>query len=229
MGTLYPHALRVATNPSTTDSLGGFMLFKAFLFLCISSQAILFSGSPQVKKKSVTNQIIPVDDGGGETGGGGTTTPPTAPPYNISSAPGYPWPEYPATPGNVLAPGQALRVNEYLRSKSGRYTLIYQGDGNLVIYDYSKPIWDSCTSGRLSGGRLVMQTDGNLVIYDDAMYAHWDTGTSQYSGWGCYLMMQDDGNLVIYKEYGQDPALYYAIYGQSLAIWDSHGSHGNRF
>jgi hypothetical protein len=43
--------------------------------------------------------------------------------------------------------------------------LAMQGDGNLVLYDYSiNSIWDSKTYGH-NGAYVKMQNDGNLVIY----------------------------------------------------------------
>ena len=68
-----------------------------------------------------------------------------------------------------------IEVNEELRpgdtrfSPNGHYMVIYQMDGNLVVYDQQKPppnwIWESRTDGR-SQGFLIMQSDGNLVLYD---------------------------------------------------------------
>src|ERR1700680_4284229 len=63
-------------------------------------------------------------------------------------------------------PGQENTV----ASASGRYQLIMQQDGNLVLYveavrrNGTTPIWASHTNGQ-SVSQCVMQTDGNLVIY----------------------------------------------------------------
>ena len=70
------------------------------------------------------------------------------------------------------AAGQAARgrpppvSGQSLISTDGRYRLVYQGDGNLVLYDdvdRSAP-WSSGTAGWTTG-QVVMQTDGNFVIY----------------------------------------------------------------
>jgi hypothetical protein len=40
-----------------------------------------------------------------------------------------------------------------------------QDDGNLVVYEFGKPIWSSRTYGH-PGAHLELQKDGTLVIYD---------------------------------------------------------------
>ena len=42
-------------------------------------------------------------------------------------------PTGPAPQGNDLQPGEVLAPNQWIRSTSGQYELIYQGDGNLVL------------------------------------------------------------------------------------------------
>lgn len=106
---------------------------------------------------------------------------------------------YPVTLGgsNNLQPGQQLAQGELIRSSDGRFILIMQTDGNLVIYYYNVPLWSSVTAGNSSINRAVMQTDGNFVLYDTNNVAHWSTITAGYPGG--YIVMQDDGNLVIYQ------------------------------
>lgn len=89
-----------------------------------------------------------------------------------------------------LTPGQAIT------SGSGRYKLVYQADGNLVLYSVSSPLWASGTLGR-GVGKAVMQGDGNLVIYNAANQPLWASGTSGNPG--STLAVQDDGNVVIYR------------------------------
>ena len=87
-----------------------------------------------------------------------------------------------------------------IQSGNGRFTLFYQGDGNLVLYrSDGRPLWASQTNGR-SAGRTVMQMDGNLVVYDAGGTPVWASGTNGYSG--AWLIVQDDGNLVIYSASG---------------------------
>src|SRR5581483_8730991 len=89
----------------------------------------------------------------------------------------------------ALAPGHALAPGESLRSCDGRFELIMQGDGNLVVYEGASALWASRTNGR--GGRTaVMQGDGNLVVYA-AGGAVWASGTNGHGG--ASLAMQNDG------------------------------------
>ena len=96
-------------------------------------------------------------------------------------------------------------------SQNGKYVLILQKDGNLVLYEVVgepypwfkgptfkvKPIWASGTKGPRNFATL--QDDGNFVIFQDnhdtpvwATYTHGTTAVG--------LFIQDDGILVIYKE-----------------------------
>jgi hypothetical protein len=59
--------------------------------------------------------------------------------------------------------GQTLEQNRKYWSNNNRYYLIFQNDGNLVLYNRSGgSIWDSKTSDR---GKSGFQDDGNLVVY----------------------------------------------------------------
>ncbi|SFD99383.1 D-mannose binding lectin [Chitinophaga sp. CF118] len=115
---------------------------------------------------------------------------------------------YPVTLGgpNNLQAGQQLSQGQLIRSSDGRFILVMQGDGNLVLYYYNVPLWDSGTYGNSSINRAVMQGDGNFVLYDTNNAAHWDSGTYNYPGG--YVVLQDDGNLVIYQN--------------GVARWDSN-------
>jgi len=111
----------------------------------------------------------------------------------------------------------------------GKGRLIYQTDGNLVLYHESTPLWVSNTYQK-STGRLEMQNDGNLVIYDAENRPVWATGTNReakhhnqlrmnrtlHAGHelrspnGKYsARMQTDGNFVIYNEH-------------NVSLWVSH-------
>ena len=67
---------------------------------------------------------------------------------------------------DTLAQNQKIRVSEELRSTNGQYTLVLQGDGNLVAADsQGRSFWSSNTVG--SGAiECVLQGDGNLVLKD---------------------------------------------------------------
>lgn len=91
--------------------------------------------------------------------------------------------------GDTVLAGQRLRS---LRSGNGRFTFVYQGDGNLVLSaDGSVVLWASGTSG---AGEAVLQGDGNFVIYDASGQAVWSTSTV---GAGARLTLQNDGNVVL--------------------------------
>jgi hypothetical protein len=90
---------------------------------------------------------------------------------------------------------QGLYPGQSLNSCDGRFRLVLQNDGNLVLYQGSTPLWSSGTAGRDSAV-AILQTDGNFVIYDSAGVPIWSSGTA--SNPGAYLAVQNDGNMVIY-------------------------------
>jgi peptidoglycan hydrolase-like protein with peptidoglycan-binding domain len=100
----------------------------------------------------------------------------------------------------LLTPGQSIT------SCNGTYTLVFQGDGNVVLYKgavaIANALWSTGTYGK-SAGTFIMQGDGNLVLYkpgqpvaENALWAsYWNGGIFGKPG---KLAVQDDGNLVIY-------------------------------
>jgi hypothetical protein len=100
----------------------------------------------------------------------------------------------PLVPGGILPSGDGLRPGEQVFSPDGRFRLILQTDGNLVLYGPDGARWASGTWGR-AVDYAVMQVDGNLVLYGAGL-AVWATGTNGRRG--AYLAMQSDGNLVLY-------------------------------
>lgn len=106
-----------------------------------------------------------------------------------------PLPPLPSRRSSLL-PGQRLVVNQSLVAPSGRHSLHYQPDGNLVLYEGGRAIWASRTDGNAPGS-AEMQYDGNFVVYDPTGKPLWASGT-----WGqpsAMVQLQDDGNLVIYR------------------------------
>ena len=115
------------------------------------------------------------------------------------------------TSASTLGGNGLLVADQSLTSPDGRFALVVQDDGNLVIYQNSNgsALWSSGTNGNLPGF-LVMQGDGNLVFYGPSNVSIWNSGTSGHAN--VVLSMQSDGNLVLYSG--------------STAIWSTNtGGH----
>ena len=116
-----------------------------------------------------------------------TNTPSTTPSAAKNSAPA----------GSIWTYSQNNQT--LLTSPNGKFTLVYQGDGNLVLYkNITTPIWASNTD-RKSSATFKFQTDGNLVIYGAGNSVVWSPNC--YGKGGQTLTLQDDGNLVVYLDY----------------------------
>ena len=98
-----------------------------------------------------------------------------------------------------LTANQQLTANQSLASCNGGYTLIMQGDGNLVLYQGSTALWASNTAGS-AADEAIMQGDGNLVLYTSSGTPVWASNTAGNTG--AYLEVQNDGNVVIYSASG---------------------------
>lgn len=111
------------------------------------------------------------------------------------------------TSSACLTPGQMLK------SQSGCFILVFQGDGNVVIYpksgfpQASAAIWNSQTVGRAATA-FCMQGDGNLVLYNGNTPI-WNSGTQNNPG--AYVILQGDANFVIYKA-GTSPSPQNALW-----------------
>ena len=126
------------------------------------------------------------DDGGTDTGGGDSPS-----------------------GTNSLSVGEQLNANEYLASADGNYRFYLQGDGNLVLRDWSTrdSLWSSGTHGE-NGTYLILQGDGNLVLYTDSGSPVWASNTV---GSGAdRLVLNNDGSL--------------ALYSGSTAVWSVNGT-----
>jgi hypothetical protein len=96
---------------------------------------------------------------------------------------------------DTLMPMEKLTAGQELKSSNGKYKAVMQGDGNFVVYDGGRAIWNTHTSG-LSGAYFIFQNDGNLVVYKGGS-AKWNSGTPRKKA--TKLIMQNDGNLVLYN------------------------------
>lgn len=91
----------------------------------------------------------------------------------------------------------SLYPDQAITSENGRFRLIYQLDGNLVLYDDQNkiPLWDSKSTGS-SPGVAVLQDDGNLVVYDGSERVVYKSNIPPSSG--SYLLVENSGNMAIY-------------------------------
>jgi len=113
-------------------------------------------------------------------------------PIKISGASG-------GSSANMLVANQSLLSGQALTSSDGRFTFIYQYDGNIVLYQNGVALWASWTVGA-GAGRVYMQGDGNLVLYNYYWSPVWASNT--YNNPGAWLIVQNDGNVVIYSASG---------------------------
>lgn len=81
----------------------------------------------------------------------------------------------------ALFPAVTLDVSESITFQS--LSLVFQADGNLVMYRDGRALWNSETSGRncSSSCQASFQGDGNLVLYQNGS-PYWNSRTSGYSG-----------------------------------------------
>lgn len=115
-----------------------------------------------------------------------------------------------ASGSQVLPPNQMMSAGQYLMSKNGRFRLLLQTDGNLVITDngtiswtadsnqiYSKTLYQKKMNQRL---QFVISNSG--FLYDPSKKRLWiaeSTHSIDKSLWdNACMVIQDDGNLVIY-------------------------------
>ncbi|WP_051767100.1 S8 family serine peptidase [Saccharothrix syringae] len=102
---------------------------------------------------------------------------------------------------DTLVRGETLQIGQTKVSQDGRYTLVMQGDGNLVLYAAGgQALWHTSTYGT-GATYAVLQYDGNFVVYTAAGVARWHTGTHGTAA--DRLIVQNDSNLVLYGPTGQ--------------------------
>ncbi len=119
-------------------------------------------------------------------------------------------------PQGVFKPNTSFAKGQRYYSEDNRYCLVFQDDGNLVIYKFASArkysaIWSSGTNG-IAMKKCIFQEDGNLVLYDYTGKARWAANGGTVDGGGSgkgdkfypkgpdshWLTIQNDGNLVIY-------------------------------
>ncbi|NAT23967.1 putidacin L1 family lectin-like bacteriocin [Pseudomonas syringae] len=96
---------------------------------------------------------------------------------------------------NIIPPGTSLEPGHFYRA--GGYSLVFQGDGNLVVYtNDARVVWNSGTHN-MGATQAVMQGDGNFVIYKFDGTAIWHTHTPGNPG--AYAQIQNNGAFVVCK------------------------------
>ena len=101
---------------------------------------------------------------------------------------------------NKLCPGESLSVGQYRTSSDGQYRLLFQGDGNLVLYrlrDYAA-LWAAGWNS-YGGAAASMQEDGNFVTYNSYWSSTWSSGT--WGNIGAYMVVQS-GYIAVYNANG---------------------------
>ena len=99
-----------------------------------------------------------------------------------------------------------LGTDSSIYSPNGVYRLLFQGDGNLVLFQGHQPIWSpnvqNCIPTPYYAHSADFQSDGNFVIYyvlqsnPQQKVPIWSTNTQGNPG--SRLEVQNDGNVVIY-------------------------------
>ncbi|MDO7904942.1 hypothetical protein Q5741_00775 [Paenibacillus sp. JX-17] len=131
---------------------------------------------------------------------------------------------------NSLSIGESLSQGQMLSSNNGRFNLVMQTDGNLVLYkDAGNPIWSTSTNGAAYVWRdpitgyttrrspqLLTLSAGLLRVTDQFKdFTFWRADTQGWSNAhyqgnvpagliGDSLVVQDDGNVVLYSS-GKGP------------------------
>ena len=101
-----------------------------------------------------------------------------------------------AQASDYLYPGEILINNGRIITPNGKYQLIMQSDGSLVMYRSDGTIRYSMAK---NGAYAVMQSDGNFVEYNSNGAALFSTGTANSVPTPNLLHIQEDGNLVVYS------------------------------
>ena len=100
-------------------------------------------------------------------------------------------------PGDSLARGEALTSHAVDEHGLPCWKLVFQRDGDLVLYHGVTPIW---TAGAAGAGATsaAMRDDGEFALLDDAGRIVWGAGTRGSDG--AFLVLEDNGNAVVYQD-----------------------------
>ena len=94
-----------------------------------------------------------------------------------------------------------LRPGDAMRSPSGRFRLVYQVDGDLVLADdgLGRIEWSTNTGGT-EAGEVAMTPDGDLAVVDAGGTVRWRSGTAGHPN--AYFDVTDDGAVAVYRADG---------------------------
>jgi len=101
--------------------------------------------------------------------------------------------------GNRLWGEERLEADKYLLSRNGRFKLLLQNDGNIVLKRYPEITRLGIdTYGTGDGNYFKLQKDGNVVLYNRNNEPLAATGTDGKPGH--HLVLQNSGRLVLHDE-----------------------------
>lgn len=154
--------------------------------------ALVLAARPDATPQAVRDALV------GASTGNRVTDPGTGSPNLLLHTGAVPPPQ----PGrDTLVRGESLQVNQTKFSPDGRYRLLMQTDGNLVLYAVGgRALWHTATHGT-GATRATLQHDGNLVLYTSAGVPKWHTATHGTAA--DRLVVRNDANLVLYGPSGQ--------------------------
>jgi roadblock/LC7 domain-containing protein len=124
-----------------------------------------------------------------------------------------------ANVAQTLGADQQLNENDYL--STGNYQLLFQDDGNLVVYYNPGPnqvaMWANNTSGQ-DAQYAIMQTDGNFVIYgsDQPPNALWATNTHGSSQCALWIYDRNPGYMIQIT----DPTTHLDLWREQGGPWE---------
>src|SRR5258708_2135068 len=130
---------------------------------------------------------------------------------------------YGAAGEHVLFTDQQLNPTQGLVSKNGRFKLVMEESGNLVLKmiinkGREVTIWQS-NSHTVGGSIVYMQPDGNLVVLAiQGTKPIWASGSSSKDK--CTLILQDDGNLCINQPEGDGAKAIWA--SNTCGAWEKY-------
>jgi hypothetical protein len=110
--------------------------------------------------------------------------------------------------GSSMSAGETLTLkgdhtHQFLTSPNGQWRLVFQADGNLVLYGPGSaqeghwgPALFSAQTNERGGSRLHMQSDGNLVIAGFDGKVKWASDTQGHPGASLHVLDSGDAQIV---------------------------------